>query len=188
MQETIICDVDGVIVDLQKAWLARYNKDYNDNVTSEDVITWDTHKYVKPECGLKYYDYLEDPTLYDEVLPFNNGGLQFCNKMRDIGYRIVFATVTPFATAGVKLKLLIKYGYLDATQKKDYVEIIDKTLLRGVANILIDDAFHNTLDWYLSGGTPILFTRKHNEKNIVPYFHTNDWDKIFDICCGGYSV
>ena len=68
-KQIIAMDVDSVVADLGTAWLNRYNRDYNDNMTNENILSWDTHKYVKPECGKKIYEYIEDPSLYDEVLP-----------------------------------------------------------------------------------------------------------------------
>lgn len=183
---TIICDVDGVAADLLTPWLGRYNKDYNDNVKPSDIKEWGTHVFLKPECGLKFYDYLEDPTLYDEVLP-NEDCLNFCNEMRGVGWRIVFATVTPISCFGIKYKWLVKHKFLADDQLEDFVEIKDKTLLRGAADILIDDGIHNTHPWYTAGRTPILYRQPYNENKVVPYFHTNFWEKIFDICNQGYS-
>jgi len=188
MNQTLICDVDGVPADLSTAWLARYNKDYNDNVQSSDIKEWGMHKFLKPECGVKFYDYLEDPTLYDEVLPFDNGCLEFCNNMRSVGWRIVFATVIVIGSAGAKFNWLVRHKYLEDGQLEDYVEMKDKNLLRGAADILIDDGLHNTKSWYESGGTPILFQQPYTINANVPYFHTNDWNKIFDICNGVYSL
>jgi len=188
IKKTVICDVDGVISNTIGSWLGRYNIDYNDNVQPSDITEWNTHKFLKPECGVKIYDYLEDPTLYDEVLPYSIDSLEFCNNMREAGWRIVFATVNPFASAGAKWRFLIRHGYLNETQKKDYVEIVDKTLLRGVADILIDDGVHNTKAWYETAGVPVLFQQSHNKKDVVPYFHTNDWNYIFDVCNGGYEL
>jgi len=187
--KTLICDVDGVPADLLTAWLGRYNKDYNDTLVSDDIIDWGTHQFVKPECGLKMYDYLDDPTLYDEVLPYDNGCLEFCNEMKGAGWRIIFATVTPNGSAGAKFRWLVKHKYLDEKEgKNDYVELRDKNLLCGAGQILIDDALHNTDAWYKAGRTPILFTQPHSIGTKVPYFHTNDWNKIFDICNGGYTL
>ena len=65
----VAIDVDGTIADLAEIWLARYNKDWNDNLKKKAWIEWGVDKFVKPECGIKIFDYLEDPTIYDDVLP-----------------------------------------------------------------------------------------------------------------------
>ena len=78
----IACDVDGVVANLTKPWLARYNKDWNDNLKIKDIEGWGIQDYVKPECGLKIFNYIKDPSLYDEVLPFS-GALNFINTLKE---------------------------------------------------------------------------------------------------------
>ena len=54
---TILVDMDSIAADLQEKWYGAYNKRYNDTITVDDILSWDTHKYVKPECGKKIYKY-----------------------------------------------------------------------------------------------------------------------------------
>jgi len=131
-------DVDSVIADLSPAWFGRYNKDYNDNLTNDRITEWATEKFVKPECGIKIYDYLTDPTLYDDVEPIQDS-LYFINLLREKGHRIVFITMTPIETPGVKFNWLVKHGYLKKDEKHNYVECRDKSLIN--VDILLDDRF-----------------------------------------------
>src|SRR5690606_1486290 len=57
-------DLDTTLHDLEVVWLDRYNKDYGDCLTVEDMTDWDATLYVKPECGARVYDYLDEPGFF----------------------------------------------------------------------------------------------------------------------------
>lgn len=124
----IFVDVDGVVADLATC--------YSGNVSQ-----------------------LEDPALYDNM-PSIPGALDGVNQLRAAGHRVVFATVSPNGSAGRKLRWLVDHGFLAwqpqpgeaPTTHPDYIEIKDKSLLRG--DMLIDDGPHNIAAFR---GTAILF-------------------------------
>lgn len=62
-------DLDSCLNNLDEYWLKVYNEDYNDCLTPEDLLTWDTYKYVKPECGKKIYDYIMQPGFFMKLKP-----------------------------------------------------------------------------------------------------------------------
>lgn len=146
-------DVDGVVADLATAWLNRYNKDYNDHVTPANILSWDMHLYVKPECGTKLYDYIEDPTLYDEVLP-TDGALEGIKILSSV-FRVIFVTNSTIGASGAKYNWLLKQGFL--SRLDDYIECKDKSLVK--ADLLLDDRLKNLLDF---SGTGILYTQPWN--------------------------
>jgi len=155
----IFIDVDDVVADLISAWLARYNKDWNDSLASDMITEWEISKFVKPECGDRIYEYLEDPALYDTVQPIAPSTAKAAlYRLRLLGHRIVFATTSVNGSAGRKLRWLYDYGFLEKSRiQKDYIEVSDKGLLYG--DILIDDGYHNITTFK---GFPILFDRFHN--------------------------
>lgn len=55
-------DLDTTLNNLMEHWLDCYNKDYNDNLKQWD--TWAVDKHVKPECGVKIFDYLTKPSFF----------------------------------------------------------------------------------------------------------------------------
>jgi len=185
MKHTLAFDVDGVVADLQTAWLARYNKDWNDDLTSEEITEWGSHKFVKPECGMKYYDYLEDPSLYDEVIPTTVKALECINDLKRLGNRIIYVTTTVLGANGAKYKWLKKWGFVD--RMEDYIEATDKNLVN--ADALIDDSSKNTRNWWSQGNKlTILVKRPHNAWEKVPFYHTNDWDYIYNILSEGIVI
>lgn len=159
-QKTIVCDVDGVVASLLPAWLARYEKDFDHKLTNEDITAWDLKQFVKPECGVKIFDYLHDKTLYDEVLPIP-GALAGIEALRELGYRIVFGTASNSSMSGRKLHWLEEHGFLTllfGSMSYDYVELNDKRLLSGSACAIIDD-YPKNLKGFLH---PVLFRQPHN--------------------------
>jgi 5'(3')-deoxyribonucleotidase len=151
-------DVDDICALLTPVWLARYNRDYKDELLEDDLKDWGLWKYTKPECGKKIYEYLTDPHIYDTVLP-RAGSKEGVNTLRSLGFRVVFATSTPIETSGVKFNWLLTHGY--HPERKDYVECDDKSLLLG--DFMFDDGFHNVEGF---AGRAFLLTRPWNSNNF----------------------
>lgn len=175
-QKVAIVDVDGVCADLLPPWIAQYNRDYKDNLIPYDITGWDLVKFVKPECGKEIYKYLDYPELYDDVEPVH-GSLEGVRTLRRLGYRVIFATSSTQAHAGRKLLWLLEHEFLGEDDMvfstcKNYVEIHDKSMLRG--DIMIDDALHNVESFK---GFPILFRCAQNARAEWPV-SIYAWDQV----------
>jgi 5'(3')-deoxyribonucleotidase len=59
-------DCDSTLSNLLDVWLSKYNRDYDDNITPEKILTYEIHRYVR--CGEKIYDYLT-PRLFRSTRP-----------------------------------------------------------------------------------------------------------------------
>jgi len=164
----IAVDVDGVVAENHVEWLARYNRDYNDTLTKDDWISWGIDKFVKPECGLKIYNYLKDPTLYDNIKPIS-GALETINDLSK-KYRIIYVTATPIEASGVKYNWLKKYNFI--TRIQDYVECSDKSLI--LADYLIDDNIDNIKTF---SGVGYIFTQPWNINWYWP-FRIDSWEEV----------
>lgn len=165
---TIACDMDGVISDLEPAWLARYNKDYGDTLTPEQITDWDLTSFVKPACGRRIFDYLTDPTLYEEVKPYADAQ-QGVQNLRKLGHNVIFTTACTFGMVDGKAHWLVRYGFTDpqpfSRLPYDLVAIQDKAHIR--AHLMIDDGPHNVTQWLDTGRPAILVQRPHNERFIA---------------------
>jgi 5'-nucleotidase len=157
-QEIFFVDIDDICALLTPVWLGGYNRDFNDNLTEDDLKDWGLWKYTKPECGKLIYQYLNNPHIYDTVLP-RAGSKEGVNALRNMGFRVVFATSTPMSTAGRKFFWLQEHGY--HPESRDYVECEDKSLLRG--DYMFDDGFHNVKGFT---GTAFLLTRPWNQSEL----------------------
>lgn len=159
----IFVDVDSTVLDLmneETGWIGWYNRNWNDDKKLADFTCYDVTKIVKPECGVKMYEFLEDPTIYQTIPPIP-GAVDGVQKLRNSGHHIIYATFTPKGTEGAKGNALERLGLLQSGD--DYIEFwsrkgLSKKYLNG--DILIDDKYENCVDFY---GIGYLFTQPWNE-------------------------
>jgi 5'(3')-deoxyribonucleotidase len=177
-KETVFCDVDDVVAGLCTEWIRLYNAEYDDTLRREDVTDWNIAKFVKPECGADIFKYLHRKDLYDGVLPID-GAWEGVFALREMGYRVVFATACNISMAGLKLQWLDDHGFLSMDMRgisKDYIEINDKHLLRG--GTLIDD-YPVNLDGF--EGRRLLFSAPHNQSlsdDEFVFTRAADWTEV----------
>lgn len=160
MSKIIAVDVDMVLADLHTEWLARYNRDYNDNLIPQEITVWELEKLIKPECGFRIFEYLFQQDLYKNIKPIP-GALDGINEIREAGYRVIFATSCVPDTAGNKVRWLVENGFMPENKKgdyKDFIDVNDKSLV--YADVLIDDKIKN-LDNFK--GMPICFDQPYNK-------------------------
>jgi 5'-nucleotidase len=168
----IIVDIDDTIADLLTVWLSRYNADYNDHLTRDDITAWDMTKFVKPECGVKIYDYLKDEHIYDEIEPIP-GALMGVTKLRGMGHHILFVTANIHRE---KWEWLKRHGFLSKTwTSQDYICCYDKHLIK--ADAIIDDK-PETIDRF--PGLAILFDRPHNQVYNA-LWRAHNWDEVIEL-------
>jgi 5'(3')-deoxyribonucleotidase len=144
--------VDDVVADLMSQWLKVYNSDHDDKLEEKDITSWHIGTHTK--IGDLMYSYLT-PGLYDSIVPVKDS-LLGVEKLRDLGYRVIFVTSFIHALAGRKYQWLQDYGFIHDIY--DYVEARDKSLIK--YDYLIDDNPENVInaaDW--SG---MVFTRTWN--------------------------
>lgn len=132
-------DVDGVVADLHSEWIRRYNRDYRDQITAEQLTQWDAEKWpIKRECGKKIYDYLRQPDLYKDVKPFP-GAVDSIKDLRDRGHRVVYVTSNAKGMTDQKWEWLERYEFLPSGRytAEDLVVAHDKRLVK--TDVLVDD-------------------------------------------------
>lgn len=169
-------DFDGVVGELVDQWLLAYNRDFGDTLCKEDIVDWNVHKFVKPECGLRIYDYLENPGLYDHVQAVEHS-IDSLMLLKAIGFRIVYITHTTKGHNGRKFQWLIDHGLLTEKEDDNYIEAKDKNLIR--VDYLVDDKFENALA-FNQVGKGILLTQPWNRGRTFPGFRANSWKEVYD--------
>lgn len=174
-------DVDGVIADLHTEWVVnRYNRDFNDNKTVEDITHWDLRLDIKPEAHDKIFEYLLDEDLYDNVkiIPGADVGVE---TLKSLGYRVVYITSCVPGMADQKLRWLSRNGFLPESTRPqvDFISAHDKSLI--TTDILIDDRYENVLNFKRVG---VLFNQPYNRSYNWPH-RVEGWNElplyIFDI-------
>lgn len=167
---TVLCDVDEVVAALHTEWLRRYNRDWGDNLTREDIVDWSMHAFTDPDCGKGIYDYLWDTDLYDRIEPVD-GAFEGVSALRELGHRVVFVTASNAETYAQKLRWLQRNGFLSQDElvaKRDYCPFGDKGMVRGDA--AIDDKPQNLTD-HPSSVLKILMDAPWNRDFSHPQVH-----------------
>lgn len=170
---TIAVDLDSTLNNLDDVWLLDiYNKMYNDNLTRDDLVRWDTHTYVKPECGHKIYDILDQPGLFANLGLKDDctvEGFEYLYKTFDVYIASSCATMDH---AKDKLKWIEKhFPFFDT---KRFIPIHHKYLLN--TDFLIDDGPHNIEAFKQNG---ILVDAPYNrEMKRTDYVRVKDWEDI----------
>lgn len=137
-QGTVIVDVDDVVLNLVPSWVARLRElapTCPDPFESE-WEQWDLAHRLPQEFHDSLWACL-DHDLYETLplVPRADWGIE---QLRIRGHRVVFATSCTPEHAGAKWHALARHGLLpNGRFNKDYVEIADKSLLRG--NVIVDD-------------------------------------------------
>jgi 5'(3')-deoxyribonucleotidase len=168
----VAVDVDDVLADLHREWILRYNRDFNDTLTVEDMKTWKISEAVKPEAVPRIFEYLKDKDLYDAIVPIQ-GAKEGVRVLKEMGFRVVYATACVEGMADQKVNWLVEHGFLyekDPWSKAvglygDFVMAGDKSLVH--ADYLIDDREDYVRNFV--AGTGILFDRPCNRHVDYPY-------------------
>lgn len=116
----IAVDLDSVLNNLLDTWLAAYNAQYDDVVTPEDILTWDTHNHVK--CGTDIYKLLT-PELFTSCLPMP-GAIETTKRLLARHEVIVVSATGPFNYGAKRDWLRLHFPHLPvfiATHHKEYV-------------------------------------------------------------------
>lgn len=172
MPLTVVCDVDDVLVHLIPAWLKRYNEDYQDSVTPEQIKDWDITRFLMPECGKDIYQYLDEGTLYDEA-EMVDGALEGVETLRSAGHRVVFVTNATVFSARPKFEWMQRHHFLPdtCTFHEDFETMVRKWERAG--DVLIDDKISTCEAWARTGRPAILFPRAHNAPDVYTPTHEN---------------
>lgn len=136
-QARLLIDLDGTTVDMMKKWLDQYNKDYNDNLTVNDIKDWDTHKWVKKECGKKIYHYLSRPGFFRDLEPYPHAIDVLGRLSKD--FDVVIVTASP--RIGHSDKTLWVRNNLPFIPRRNIIFAHRKDLVRG--DLLFDDSPDN---------------------------------------------
>jgi 5'(3')-deoxyribonucleotidase len=175
--KTIAVDVDDVIAELHREWIRRYNRDFHDTLSLESMPYWKISTAIKPEAIPHIFNYLRDKDLYDYVVPVA-GAKEGIRTLREMGFRVVYATACVEGGADSKINWLVEHGFLFEKDTwlqahgmfQDFISVADKSLVQ--ADYLIDD--RETTVREFTAGKGILFDRPYN-KNTTYDCVLKDW-------------
>jgi 5'(3')-deoxyribonucleotidase len=167
MKKILKLDVDDLLLDLSKPWLARYNFDWNDNLQKAEIVTWDMSQYVRPECGKKIYSYLTNK-LYQDVYPIEGAleGVSFLRKH----YDVLFVTAFHAGSMKGKFARMNELGF--EPDGSNFICCSNKALVKG--DFMVDD---NPKTISEAGKQGVLYTQPWNlSSTFTP--RCNDWVEL----------
>ncbi|HYG57450.1 MAG TPA: hypothetical protein VD902_05225 [Symbiobacteriaceae bacterium] len=133
----LLFDLDGICCNLAKKWLAVYNRDWNDDLTEAEIVEWEWHRFVRPECGKKIYHYLNRPGFFLDLEPIP-GCVESLARLAE-HCELVVVTASPKEAAGDKMRWVQRH--LPMVQRGNIVVTYRKDLVRG--DFMFDDAPKN---------------------------------------------
>ena len=168
----ICVDMDEVMADTLGEHLRRYNLEFDENMTPEDLVGKPIWSVVSSDRQTQLRAFLDEEDFFAdlEVLP----GAQ--QVLRDLSGRVeVFIATQAMAvpnSLGPKFRWLQRhFPFLPPTH---YVFLGDKSILR--ADYLIDDLPKNLLRFQ---GTGLLFSAPHNLTQ-TDFIRVNSWQEVAD--------
>jgi 5'-nucleotidase len=167
MMKTLLIDMDSVICDLMTEWHRRYNLDYNDDLAVHRLECWKSEKYVKPECGTKVYDYLDEPGLFLHLQPYANA----IHVLERLHTKYEILVVTSSRTYAFTEKELWVERYLPFIGRKNLIFTHRKEMIRG--DLLFDDAPHNLKGFQATGRVAVAMDYPYNRD--VAVHRVTDW-------------
>lgn len=147
MKLTILCDMDGILVDLFQYWLDLIEKDHGAEFKTlpEEITRWDLHK-----CGnlqklgaAKTYAYLQQPGFFRNA-PALPGAIEGLKSLVDAGHEVVIVS-SPSGPISAKEKLEWLAEHAPFLPAKNIMLANMKTLVRG--DVLIDDHPQTLVDY-----------------------------------------
>jgi 5'(3')-deoxyribonucleotidase len=171
MKQRIAFDQDEVLAELTKKWLAYYNRDYSDNIRKEDIKSWGIENYVKPECGIKIYDYLSIHKFYRD-LEVVDGAVEVTKELTKY-YDLFVVTDAMYNRMSFKAKFDWLQELFPHIPKNNIVFCGNKSIV--AADYLIDDGLHNINCF--TAGKPIVYDAPWNASDTT-HIRVHGWKEI----------
>ncbi|MCF6139000.1 5' nucleotidase, NT5C type [Pseudalkalibacillus berkeleyi] len=177
--KTLLIDMDSVICDLMTEWHSRYNKDYNDNLSVQDLACWNSEKYVKEACGSKIYDYLDEPGLFINLKPLPHA-IEVLGRLSE-KHDILIVTSSRTYAYTEKEKWVEKH--LPFIGSRNLIFTHRKEMVIG--DVLFDDAPHNLNAFKETGRMSIAMDYPYNRNvkvdRVSNWLEFEKWIEKFEM-------
>jgi 5'(3')-deoxyribonucleotidase len=132
-KKRILVDMDQILVALNDEWLRVHNEENDDNVTIEDIKTWELEDHVnKNPDGL--YAIIERPGFFDDLKPIP-GAIEGFKALRNSGHTVVVCT-SPASDDSARAKFAWCKKHL-GLNRRDVIVMHKKYWLAGTCDVLI---------------------------------------------------
>ena len=167
-------DLDDVLWDLMSTWISRYNDMVDDNLTIEDIKSWDVAQYIKrgTEGILNYIPQQND--FWEDVEPIPDSKECLQQLIKD-GYLIYVVTASSYTNLKEKMS---RFYSLFPFIEEEHVVIIHRKQMMDL-DMLIDDKPGNLED---ANYLKVLFDRPHNrsfDEDKISAVRLKTWPEIY---------
>lgn len=168
-------DVDNCLNDFARGLISFNNIYNNENLTIEDIKSYDIHKHVK--CGEEIYEYIDLPDFFTSLNPLPYS--------QEVTKRLVEQHELYFVTATYPNHVMDKASWLMLHFPHIPIENLIVTQHKNLVNVdlLIDDHIHNIVHF---PNHTILFDYAWN-RNFNTRYRAKNWleiEKIIDEISG----
>jgi len=135
----ILCDMDGILCNLIKPWLACYNADYaecdEEELSIADITQHAMHKLTP--IGRDIYKYINMPGWFEQLEPLE-GGVEGLAQLRGDGHRIFILSSMGRSKEAVNGKMTWLERHAPFIDHKHLIFTPAKHMVRG--DVFIDDS------------------------------------------------
>lgn len=161
----LLFDLDGVCANLAAKWLAVYNREWGDDLTLGEIVEWEWHRFVRPECGKRIYHYLNRPGFFADLEPIP-GAVSALERLKDRA-ELVVLTASPREAMADKVNWIRRH--LPFIPKENVIITYRKDLVWG--DVLFDDAPRNLRHFR---GFRVLMDYPYN-RNFHDTYRVRNW-------------
>ncbi|MXQ54833.1 5' nucleotidase, NT5C type [Shimazuella alba] len=167
--QRIAIDMDEVMADFVPKHLALFNRDFNENITIEDLKGKKLREY-RPHLKMEIRNYITEPTFFRDLAVIKDSQEVIKDLSKQYEVFITTAAMEYPTSFTAKYEWLKEhFGFLD---DMNFVFCGDKSIIK--ADYLIDD---HTRHFARFSGQGILFTAPHNV-NETGYVRVNNWQEV----------
>jgi 5'(3')-deoxyribonucleotidase len=173
----IAIDFDCTLFPTLEKVIEIYNKRYNDNISVEQINTYDLYESLDKDVADKIIDIFCDQEVYDNLQPYEYA-VDVIKKLIVHGHEIFIATATCAANLCWKEKLLQKH--FSFIPKNNLIRIYQKNLLN--VDVIIDDCLDNLIN---SDAKKICFDHSWNRNKKIDskynIYRAYSWIELLNI-------
>ncbi len=174
-------DVDGTLSDTMQRWIYFYKKDFNVEVSEDDLFIYDFSKifpFVDEKIMRKYFEMSWED--WKNIKVIDSFGIKNINMVNDF-YNVKIVTSTWGKLENVKKWL--KYNKIKFNELVFVEHSEDK---KNSCDILIDDSLKNINTMYDAGKLGILLKQAWNKKTVTEKIKkyilvANNWEEVLEL-------
>lgn len=166
---TILVDMDNVVANLICKWLDTYNSEFDDNLTAEQITSWNIEQHATKCSPHEFHGIIERAGFFSDLKLIPHSP-EVTGRLQAAGHEIYFVTATPYnnPTCGYD-----KYNWVERyfphIGKSRVIQAHHKNMVKG--DILFDDGPINLQNF---PGIKIAMNMPYNQHVKVDY-RVDNW-------------